>query len=91
MRLQDYVTFDRNGQRLLTLTLAIPQAFYSALAQDLGRRGDLASDPEVLEYLREVIRQNLEHVIESNKPTSTSPSKSGPRGGPPLRARRLRV
>ena len=68
-RLQDYVTFDKNGQRLKTFTFAIPEAFYRALAQDLGRSRDLASDPEVEEYLREVVRQNLDHVIESNLPT----------------------
>ena len=66
--LQDYVTFDQNGQRLRTLTLGIPQSFYQALAQDLGRAGDQASDPEVDIFLRSVIRANIDHVIDANQP-----------------------
>ena len=67
-RLQDYVTFDKNGQRLKTFTFSIPQAFYQALASDLGRKGDTASDPETEAYIREVVRANIEHVIEENRP-----------------------
>jgi hypothetical protein len=68
MSLQDYVTFNGNGQRLRTLTFGIPKSFYVALAADLGRAADLASDTEVEEYIREVIKANIEHVIDANQP-----------------------
>lgn len=69
LTLSSYVTFNQHGKRMMTLTFGIPRSFYQALAKELGYgEGRLASDPEVQDYLRDVVAQNIDHLVQSHEP-----------------------
>lgn len=63
-----YMSFDGNRRRLMTVTFGVPEAMYRAMAVELHRPGDYATDAEIEEYLRDVLKQNIEFMVESHLP-----------------------
>lgn len=53
-------------EQLHTITFRFPKEFRRAVANSLGRIGDRATIMEVEEYLREVVKVNVEALMEDH-------------------------
>lgn len=67
MPTENILGFNANNLRLRTITFGIPKSFYEALGTDLGVTR-MATDTEVEEYLRDVLKQNMDFIVEQHRP-----------------------